>query len=90
MSTREYTVQQIMLNQVICFRKSAIDQFLDGQRNLSHCFLAAKAINSTPSTSQLITMLKLSDECTSQDQPTFDMLQDYVKSLNSEGWLLKD
>lgn len=98
MSTREYTVQQIMLNQVICFRKAAIDQFLDGlcvlrfielivnfPGEFEPLFLAAEAKNSTPSTSQLITMLKLSGACTSQDQPTFDMLQDYVKSLNPEG-----
>ena len=100
MSTREYTVQQIMLNQVICFRKAAIDQFLDGlcvlrfielivnfPEELEPLFLAAKAIHSTPSTSQLVTMLKLSDGC--QDQLTFDMLRDYVKSLDQEGLLLK-
>ena len=67
MATREYI---ILLNQVICFRKAAIDQFLDGlcsirfseviikfAKEMEPLFLAA--LNSTPTNEELIAMLKL-------------------------------
>ena len=67
MATREYIIQQIMLNQVICFRKAAIDQFLDGlcslrfneliinfPKEMEPLFLAA--LDTTPTNEELIAM----------------------------------
>lgn len=96
MTTRDYIMQQIMLNQVIYFWKAAIDQFLDGlcfirfselimnfPKEMEPLFLAA--VNSTPTIDELIAMLKLSGASTSQEEATFLMLKDYIRSLDPKG-----
>ena len=95
MSSKDYIVQQIMLNQVICLRKAAIDQFLDGlcslrfvelivnfPKEFEPLFLAEMASSTTPSNANIADMLQLSDD---QDMAVFNMLKDYVKSLTPEG-----
>ena len=95
MSTRDYLVQQIMVNEVIYTRKASIDQFIDDLCVLRFfelvnfplvfepLFLASKA--NTPGIEDVLSLLQFSPDCSSdKDQETFSMLKDFVKSLNSE------
>ena len=97
MSTKDYIIQQIMVNEVIYTRKAAIDQFIDGLCALRFfellvnfplafepLFLASKA--NSPGVDDIIGLLQLSPDCSSdRDQRTFSMLKDFIKSLDSEG-----
>ena len=88
-----------MVNEVIYTRKASIDQFVDGLCALRFLellinfplafeplFLASKANTSTPGVDDVLGLLELSPECSSErDQCTFTMLKEFVKSLNSEG-----
>ena len=89
-STKEYILQQIMVNQVIYCRKAAIDQFIDRLCSLRFfelvtnfpeafepLFLAERA--PIPDAEDLIKMLLLSPDCRSdQDREIFTMLKDFV------------
>ena len=98
MSTKDYIVQQITVNEVIYAWKAAINQFVDGLCALRFLellenfplpieplFLASKA--NTPGVDDILGLLQLSPDCSSDSaQQTFIILKDFIKSLNPEGW----
>ena len=52
-------------------------------KEMEPLFLAV--INSTPTNEELIAILKLSSASTDQEEATFGMLKDYVRSLSPKG-----
>ena len=97
MSTREHIVQQIMLNEVICMRKAALDQLFDGLCALRFnelfqafpkdfecllCASSAQRLEVTPD--YLIDMVHA--DCTSPEETTtYEYLKVYLSSLDQKG-----
>ncbi len=97
MSTKDLTIQQLMLNQVIYSKKAAIDQLMDGLCSLKfnelfQCFplkfepllVSSSAHHNHPTPHKLIEMID--GPCsTDAEKMSSSMLKSYISSLNPEG-----
>ena len=97
MTTKEITIQQIMLHEVIFSRKAAIDQFQEGLGVLNFyellfnfpqmcepLFVCSSACHSNPTPDRLCAMLRCNPSNADQDK-TYTFLRQYVASLGVEG-----
>ena len=97
LSTRHQIVQQIMLDQVICIRKAAIDQLLDGLHSLGFMELIkrlpkifevlfiGRSTNSSETTPELLLHMFHTNCASVKDHHSFKIFKDYIASLDKEG-----
>ena len=99
--TKQLTLQQIMINQVIYTRKAAINQLYEGLCSLRFnelcqnfavefepLFVASSATTTQPTSALLRSMLNAKIR-TNDDQKTFDILVTYVSSLDETSKFFK-
>ena len=97
LSTRHQIVQQLMLDQVICIRKAAIDQLCDGLKSLGFIKLIrrlpnifeelfiARSTNSSETTPELLLHMFHANCSSGKDHHSFKLFKDYIASLDKEG-----
>ena len=97
LSTRHQIVQQLMLDQVICIRKAAIDQLRDGIKSLGFIKLIrrlpkifeelfiARSTNSSETTPELLLHMFHANCSSGKDHHSFKLFKDYIASLDKEG-----